>query len=96
MWKVNENNVCKESVEEKSHSSCIGILSHHTPFDIANNYLIGLKHCNIILWINNNKLTLQTLMIKAGHLPQMLDQVGHLPQTLGWLHPGNQNHTGYN
>ena len=43
MQKVNENNVCEESVEEKNHSDCIGILSHHTPFDIANNYLIGFK-----------------------------------------------------
>ena len=43
MQKVNENNVCEESVEEKNHSGYIGILSHHIPFDIANNYLICLK-----------------------------------------------------
>ena len=43
MQKVNGNSVCEESVEEENHSSCIRILSHHTPFDIANNYLISLK-----------------------------------------------------
>ena len=43
MWKVNENNVFEGSVEEKSHSIHIGILFHHTPFDIANIYLIGSK-----------------------------------------------------
>ena len=61
MWKVNENNVWQEPVEQKNHSKYIGILSHHVPYDIANNYLINLKHLNIITWRNNNKLTSQSL-----------------------------------
>ena len=43
MSRAGENNVCKESVEEKSHSSAMGIPSHHTPFDIANSYSIDTK-----------------------------------------------------
>ena len=30
------------------------------------------KHINTVLRRNNNKLTLQALMIEAGHLPQMV------------------------
>ena len=43
MSRAGENNVCKESVEEKSHSGTMEILSHHTPFDIANSYSIDTK-----------------------------------------------------
>ena len=58
MSQAGENNVWEESVEEKYHQGAMRILSHHTPFDIANSYSIDtktLKH--IILKINNSKLT---------------------------------------
>ena len=42
LW-AGENNVLQESVEEKCHHGAMGILSHHTPFDIANSYSIETK-----------------------------------------------------
>ena len=43
MLQAGENNVWQESVEEKYHHSAMGILLHHTPFDIANSYSIDIK-----------------------------------------------------
>ena len=86
--RAGENNAWQESVEEKYHSSTMGILSHHTPFDIANSYSIDTKHWNTILKINNSKLTSGSLMIEAGHLPQMVGQSAHHVQPVTYATTG--------
>ena len=43
MSQAGENNIRQESVKEKKQSKAMEILSHHTPFDIANSYSINIK-----------------------------------------------------
>ena len=66
LW-AGENNVLLESVEEKNHCKAMGILSHHTPFDIANSYSSETKTPKCYIKNKTSKLTFQSLIIGEGH-----------------------------
>ena len=58
-------------MSSRNHGSSIGILSHHIPFDIANNYLISLKllkYYNIMSLASSLAATSSTNIISTANV----------------------------